>query len=738
MRVSHPYAEFLKELNSTPQATMHFGLELMGAAVQERELQRPAELVITIAGTNGKGTVAAALNQLCVEAGLRTTLLTSPHLVDFRERIRLDRRPIEAAHLCEIGIPILQEYGATSGREPRPLSYFELSLLLGLEAAKGYQSQVCIIEVGLGGRLDAANAIDADISVFTSMSLDHTEILGSTVSAIAKEKAGIARSGQLAFVHRGFSGSTELENILREVGATLRFVEGNDRSEDARAKNFELARAVFQAVLQHFEIEGSRDAEDAALSKLRWPGRQSRERTASGQSVFLDGAHNHESALELQRVLRADPLRKSSPAVVSLSVGRSAEDVLLPVLGAVSSWHVCAPDFERVRSARELAEELAMLEDDLARRGASVREVHLHSSVEAALHAAAHEADRLDSEILVFGSLYLVGEAYIWLGYGEERLPSLSSDDEAQGPVAPANVAEREANSHSDRPPAVLGKGRWEAPLLVPVIAILGMVCMSFGHMLVGMHMPFYLALAISTTAGNFLPGVATYLALKKPIEWPVFRRVEIIWAIRLGIVLSLTGALLTGLISDIIAIAFEGSAFGVRWEDILAEREALYENLLQPEGVLPILAAYIAIAVFPGIFEEFFYRGALYKLVEHLPYWWGIIGIGTLFGLIHFDFAGLVPLVLFGITLTWMRARTGSWGMSAVTHIVFNATSLTVALLATVIYDESSASSLGGMGEDLKGMSLAALFFSGIALFQLVQFARQVPPTVDATKKVS
>lgn len=422
------YLEFLQRLDATPQATFHFGLEAMHAALEDLSLTKPAPFVVTIAGTNGKGTIGATLHAMCVGAGIRSAFLSSPHLVDFRERIRLDGQPIGVDALLAVGDPILTAWGNTSGASPRPLSYFELSMVMGFAAAAEADVEVLIVEVGLGGRLDAANALDADAAVFASIALDHTEFLGETLAAIAGEKAGIARAGHPAFMHRKNGGAKELGAALVARQAAIHVVdEGNTPTE----MNHALAAQAFRHLMQQRRpATGARAIEAAiarGLSLVRWPGRQEILQHGA-QRLWIDGAHNRESALALAQWLAKENAPRM-PAIVSLSGGRSVEAIYGPMLPWVSAWYVCAPTFARATPADVLEEALLGYADNTApvyRASSPAAALAMASMGQAPSDVCATSgAPSTPSNLLVFGSLYLVGEIYAACGYGGDRLPSI-------------------------------------------------------------------------------------------------------------------------------------------------------------------------------------------------------------------------------------------------------------------------------------------------------------------------
>ena len=184
---------WLEYIAQQHQQTIDMGLSRTEQMVQRLGLTQPAPKVITVAGTNGKGSTVIGIESLLLGAGIRVASTLSPHIQRFNERLRVDGVELEDDVICAA----FAEIEAARCIEPvLPLTYFEFSALAALWSAKKHQVGVAILEIGLGGRLDAFNVIDADVAVITSIGLDHQSFLGNTREAIGAEKAGILRSGQ--------------------------------------------------------------------------------------------------------------------------------------------------------------------------------------------------------------------------------------------------------------------------------------------------------------------------------------------------------------------------------------------------------------------------------------------------------------------------------------------------------------------------------------------------------------
>src|SRR5512143_1415978 len=205
--------DWLTYLESLHPKTIALGLERVAQVKQQLNLQ-PAFPIIIVGGTNGKGSVCAMLESILHAAGYRTGLYTSPHLLDYNERVRIAKQPVSDAELCASFAAIEQARGAI------PLTYFEFGTLAAMQSFIAHQVDVVILEVGLGGRLDAVNVFDCDCAVVTSIDLDHVDYLGDTREKIAFEKAGIFRAGKVAVF-----GDPDMPQPIQEqaqkVGASL-------------------------------------------------------------------------------------------------------------------------------------------------------------------------------------------------------------------------------------------------------------------------------------------------------------------------------------------------------------------------------------------------------------------------------------------------------------------------------------------------------------------------------------
>jgi dihydrofolate synthase/folylpolyglutamate synthase len=398
-------ADYLQRLQ--PLA-MRFGLERMERALDALGHPERRAAVLHVAGTNGKGSTCAMAAAALRAAGHRVGLYTSPHLVRFHERIAVDGAPISEAALAA-GIEEIRRACPwhEAGREDERLTYFEFATLLGLLAFAAQRVDVAVIEVGLGGRWDATNAIASPtVTVVARIGLDHTQLLGDTVEQVAREKAGIFKPGIPAVVHADQPGRA-LEVLREEAaarGAPFAVAPGAwdgpvGLAGPHQRGNAALAAAALRA-LRAAGVAVSEEAIARGIAGAAWPGR-----LEEVGGVLLDGAHNPQGAAALADALRA--LHPGRPVELVFGVLADKDHAgMVAALGpAVRRLHVLAPASPRARPAAEvqaLARSLGVAAD-------------VHGDLADAL-VCAQRAARDGALVCVAGSLYLVGEARERLG----------------------------------------------------------------------------------------------------------------------------------------------------------------------------------------------------------------------------------------------------------------------------------------------------------------------------------
>lgn len=385
-------------------------------AVCERLDLRIAAPVITVAGTNGKGSTCAVTESIARHAGYRTGMYLSPHLVDFEERCRLDGVPADAATL----LPHFEAVEAARG--DTTLTYFEHTTLVILRALAAARPDLVILEVGLGGRLDAVNVVDADVAVITSVDIDHVEYLGPDRESIGLEKAHIMRPGRPAVLSDPMPPASVLAHG-RAIGADL-WCQGRDFgfqgdrqqwSWYGRGRRYHaLGHPALRGANQLLNASGAIAALEAlrerlpitaqavrsGLAGVELPGRF---QIVPGQpTLVLDVAHNAQAASVLARNLDAMGFYPRTHAVMGAMRDKDLDALIGRMRPVIDEWHFCDLDTPRAAHADELRAVLAA--SDLAAATAATT----HASAPQALAAALGRATPAD-RIVVFGSFYTVG-----------------------------------------------------------------------------------------------------------------------------------------------------------------------------------------------------------------------------------------------------------------------------------------------------------------------------------------
>ncbi len=373
--------------------------------------------VFTVAGTNGKGSTCAMLESILRQAGYRTGVYTSPHLVRFEERCRIDGEAID-------GSLLLPHFAAVeAAREGEALTYFEFTTLAILRLMAALGLDAAILEVGLGGRLDAVNAIDTDCAVITCIDLDHMEFLGPDREAIGREKAGIARTGRPVIVGDPMPPQSILDHA-REIGADLRrfgvdFNYSGDRQQWSWAgrdrRHNGLAYPALRGANQLINASGVLAALEALHQRLPVPAQAVRNGLAMVElpgrfqivpgepTLVLDVAHNPHAVATLVANLDQMGFHPRTHMVFGAMKDKDIAAMLARLAPLADVWHFTDLPTPRAASAAELA---AMYREAVAPRPAGAS--HCHATPSAALAAALEAADPAD-RIVVFGSFYTVG-----------------------------------------------------------------------------------------------------------------------------------------------------------------------------------------------------------------------------------------------------------------------------------------------------------------------------------------
>lgn len=395
------------------------GLERVSEVARRMQVLQPAPLVFLVAGTNGKGSVIAYIEQFCISAGLRVGSSTSPHLLKFNERIRIAGQPVSDDVLVGCFDRI------DKCRADISLTYFEFATLASLGIFLREQVDVAVLEVGLGGRLDAMNIVDPDIAVIATIDLDHQDWLGETREEIGAEKAGIFRPDRVAVVGEP-SPPDSIYRCARGVGARL-IARGHQFDLNERADCWEFngidatgrkvhypelplpelpladAATAIQTVLSAgIELEKKVLRKDLTLVKL--PGRF--QKIMKHVPVILDVAHNPEAARYLRDKLHL--WQGDTHAVVAMYKDKDYSQVLNIMSDVVDHWYMADhPDLERGASGEELMAGLGDI--DGPRRGPICS---TYAKVSSAYEEALSSAKTRD-RVVAFGSFAVVADVLV-------------------------------------------------------------------------------------------------------------------------------------------------------------------------------------------------------------------------------------------------------------------------------------------------------------------------------------
>lgn len=409
---------WLSHIEQQHPATIDMGLERVRSVAQALGLAQPGAYTVVVGGTNGKGSTVAFIEAIARAAGWKVGAYTSPHLLRYNERVRIDGQDVADEALIAAFNAIEDARGSTT------LTYFEYGTLAALYLFGQAGLDLAVLEVGLGGRLDAVNIVDADVAVITTVDIDHSEWLGEDREAIGVEKAGIIRgwkpvilgetdppSSVLARAYllganaiRG--GSDFFADVIdaqhwrwRDVGFSI------ELPTPALRGPIQLRNAASAiAALRTLDKPLSRAAITEGVASARIRGRlQAVQR--NGVDVLVDVGHNPQAARELAAALKAAPVAGRTRAVFAALQDKDAAGVVEALGGQVDAWHLAGLDGARAQSAQALQ---ARLQDTAA--ADACQHATVADALEAALAAAA-AGDR----VLVFGSFHTAAQALQWL-----------------------------------------------------------------------------------------------------------------------------------------------------------------------------------------------------------------------------------------------------------------------------------------------------------------------------------
>jgi len=427
--------DWLRWLETLSPREIDLGLERVIAVLGRLPPAKSAR-VVHVAGTNGKGSSAAMLEALFLKAGCRVGCYTSPHLLRYNERIRVNGVAVDDREI------VAAFESVEAARHGVPLTYFEYGTLAALAVFAQNGLDTLVLEIGMGGRLDAVNAIEPDGGIITNVALDHCEWLGSDVETIAREKAGIMRPGK-PVIFSSYEVPLAIEAIATELGADLRILGKHFRfTEESRfsgtwtwhGRDLVLEDLPVPALKGRFQLQNAagvlallealeagqllrRDAVSEVLRGVSLPGRF--QWLGANRRWLLDVAHNPHAARALAASLAGLAPRRPVTAIVGILADKDLQGIIAPLAPHIDRWIAVTARSPRALDAHELAQSIASF---------SNKPCLIIGSLSDAMRYADEQADE-NGLILVTGSFYTVGPAL------EEKRAMEKGDKRKKGTV---------------------------------------------------------------------------------------------------------------------------------------------------------------------------------------------------------------------------------------------------------------------------------------------------------------
>jgi len=412
-------ADWLGWLEKSHPTEIELGLARIRQVAERLQLLNPLSNVITVAGTNGKGSCVTACASLLQAAGFSVGVYTSPHLLHYAERIQINGKPVGDEEICAAFEKIADAAGTIS------LTYFEYGTLAALEICKQHNVDYMVLEVGLGGRLDAINIIDADIAVITTIALDHQDWLGDTRELIGYEKAGILRPGKI-FICADQDPPQSVIDVAANLKTQSYFI-AQDFKYKVDGKHWQWTGKTIQGdainlpaltaphlplpsmaaalqVLHLLNVHLPSSVIEKNLAALTLAGRFQKI-VYKNREFILDVAHNPAATEYLAQRLKSEPCTGKTHALVAMMADKDCAASLANLTAIIDSWYaVDLTHIPRAASPEVLAKHLLTL-------GVSVQAQGEISSLLDTLLSTSIEGDR----VVVFGSFYTVAAALLCL-----------------------------------------------------------------------------------------------------------------------------------------------------------------------------------------------------------------------------------------------------------------------------------------------------------------------------------
>ncbi|QFQ32902.1 bifunctional tetrahydrofolate synthase/dihydrofolate synthase [Buchnera aphidicola (Aphis fabae)] len=356
------WIEYLEKLKKKNQINL---IEIKKIA-KKLNLLNLKSFVFTIGGTNGKGTTCAMLEQLLLDSGYQVGLYTSPHLLNFIERVK-----INGSYLTEIQY-VSAFFNIYSAKSDYYLSYFEFITLSALFLFKQYSLDVIILEVGLGGRLDATNIIDSNISLITNIGIDHTSVLGSNRFSIAREKAGIFRKNKIAVIgekllpdsvyQAAYKSKTILKIVnkdwyWKEYNHTWDLIHSNIELYDLPMPQIPLSNAAIAlSALFYSNLKVNKEKLINSISTVQLQGRF--QTISCSPYIIVDVAHNYDASLYLSKKIDQIDIQGNIYAIFGVLKDKDILSIISPLKDKVYYWYVSTLPIDRTATIKQLENSL--------------------------------------------------------------------------------------------------------------------------------------------------------------------------------------------------------------------------------------------------------------------------------------------------------------------------------------------------------------------------------------------
>lgn len=407
--IEKTFTEWLDWIKSLHIKQIDLGLSRVQKVLENMNLKMTFP-IITVAGTNGKGSTVAGLESVYLAAGFKTGAFTSPFLFRYNEQIKILGKEISDEALCSAFAKV------EAARKDITLTPFEFNTLAALEVFQNANLDVVILEVGLGGRLDAVNVVDADVAIVTSIGIDHADYLGDTREKIAKEKAGIFRKNKPA-ICGDYHPPQSLVDYAKEINAKL-YCQNQDFgfdidgfhwnwwSENTRYENLthpklalqNMSTALMAVELLQNKLPVKQDAIEKALKTVSLTGRI---QIFTGDVLkIFDVSHNPTAVLFLANYLKNHPVNGKTRAVFSMLADKDIVGTLWVIKNAIDEWYTAPLGGDRAASKQVL---------EYCFRKVNFANVNFYDSLEEAYKEAEKNSQKGD-RIVVFGSFHTVAE----------------------------------------------------------------------------------------------------------------------------------------------------------------------------------------------------------------------------------------------------------------------------------------------------------------------------------------